>query len=61
MARRTNDNPINENWIKGTTIKHMKTTAKQVLEQVKKQEANQKFIYVKVSDLPRTFKRVLIK
>lgn len=60
MTRRTNENPINENWIKGTTLKHYKENAKQVLERAKEAEGKMNCRYEKVSDKTLTFKRVIL-
>lgn len=60
MGRRKHDNPINENWIKGSTLKHYKENAKQVLERAKEAEEKMNCRYEKVSDKPLTFKRVFL-
>ena len=48
MTRRTNDNPIGENWIKKETVDEWKRSAIKTLEKAKKFESEHEFKPVRV-------------
>lgn len=60
MTRRTNSNPVNENWTKESTIKYLKANAKEVLAECKKEEAKRKVIYVPSDTIRKTYIRKFI-
>lgn len=48
----------NENWVRQETKDDFKKAAEKTLAECKKYEFEHKFRYVKVSDMPKTYKRV---
>ena len=61
MPRERKSPTANQNWIKEANLSEFKKSALKALEKVKEVEESGKFIYVKVSDTPRTFKRIEVK
>ena len=61
MPRERKSPTANQNWIKEANLSEWKKSALKALEKVKEIEESGKFIYVKVSDTPRTFKRIEVK
>lgn len=61
MPRERKSPTANQNWIKEANLSEFKKSALKTLEKVKEYESSKKFIYVKVSDTPRTFKRIEVK
>lgn len=61
MPRERKSPTANQNWIKESNLSEWKKSALKALEKVKEIEESGKFIYVKVSDTPRTFKRIEVK
>ena len=58
MSRKRKDNgPITENWVKTSTLKEWKKSAKEVLQKCKEFESQHKFIYVKSETQPRCMVR----
>lgn len=51
----------NENWVSDETKSDFKKQAERTLSECKRYESEHKWKWVKVSDLPKTFKRVLVK
>ena len=51
----------NENWVRQETKDEYKKAAEKTLAECKKYESEHKFRYVKVSDMPKTYKRVEIQ
>jgi len=61
MSRKRKDNsPINENWIKTSTLKEWKQSAKQTLQKCKEFESQHQFIWVKSETQPRCFIRKIV-
>lgn len=61
MPRERKTPSANQNWIKQETVNEFKKSALKTLQKCKEFEEGRKFKYVKVSDTPRTFKRIEIK
>lgn len=61
MPRERKSPTANQNWVKTATLSDYKKSALKTLEKVKEYESSKKFIYVKVSDTPKTFKRIEVK
>lgn len=61
MSKPRKSPSANQNWVKQETVDIIKRNAEITLEKAKKQEAETSGIWVKVSDTPKTFKRVLAK
>lgn len=61
MPRERKSPTANQNWVKTATLSEWKKSAVKALEKVKEIEQSGKFIYVKVSDTPRTFKRIKVE
>ena len=61
MPRERKSPTANQNWIKEANLTEWKKSALKALEKVKEIEESGNFIYVKVSDTPRTFKRIEVK
>ena len=59
MAHRKSPS-VNENWVREETIDNIKKSANIALEQCKKFEKEHPAKWVKVSDTPKTFKRILL-
>jgi len=61
MSRKRKDNsPVTENWVKTSTLKDWKQTAKQVLQKCKEYESEHQFIWVKSETSPRCMVRKMI-
>lgn len=58
MSRRTNENPINENWIKAENVNEWKKSAKKALEKAKKQESEHQFKPVRIDSKTVILKRI---
>ena len=61
MSKPRKSPTANENWVKQETKDDFKKAAEKTLAECKKYESEHKFRYEKVSDLPKTFKRVKIQ
>lgn len=51
---------VNENWVRDETIDNIKKSAQIALEQCKKYEKEHPGIWIKISDTPKTYKRILV-
>ncbi len=58
MSHRTNDNPINENWIKTDNVNEWKRSAIKTLEKAKKYESEHEFKPVRVDGKTVILKRI---
>ena len=61
MSKPRKSPSANENWVSTETVNEYKKAALKTLDECKKREAETPGKWVKVSDLPKTFKRVLTK
>ncbi len=61
MPRDRKSPSSNQNWIKEANISEWKKSALKTLEKAKEIEDSGKYAYVKISDTPRTFKRIKIE
>ena len=60
MSKPRKSPTANENWVKQETKDEYKKMAEKKLAECKKYESEHKFRYEKISDMPKTFKRVKI-
>ena len=60
MSKPRKSPTANENWVKQETKDEYKKVAEKKLAECKKYESEHKFRYEKISDMPKTFKRVKI-
>ena len=61
MSHNRKSASVNENWIKTENLNEYKKQAQKTLEAAKKHEIETSGKWVKVSDKPLTFKRVIEK
>ena len=61
MSKPRKSPSANENWVSTETVNEYKKAALKTLAECKKYESEHKWKWVKASDLPKTFKRVLVK
>lgn len=61
MPRERKSPSSNHNWIKDANLSEWKKSALKTLDKAKEIEESGKYAYVKISDTPRTFKRIKIE
>ena len=51
---------VNENWVREETVNETKKAAQRNLQKCKEYEAEHRWKWEKISDFPKTYKRVIL-